>query len=374
MDDAEQIAAFVAAADELHLGRAAATLGLTGATVARRLRALESRLGLSLVDRRHRCRISLTQAGAALLPDARRMVAAAAQVGATAQAIREGRMGVVRVAVISEPDAEIDALAETLRDVDPGWSVDVRRLDRREAGRQMGVGGLEVVIGRHVAPVPTGPSLVDPRPCRLERMRGLRVGAGEPGWLAVAWRASWEGSPASWEGPPASWEGSPASWEGSPASADALSAPAGGARLPAIPASAGGPPLPVGSEHAREFVRAAMRLRQDDLDARFPRRAAQRRELEVRRAAVAAELELRRRERAELGAEAALARSQERSRAETIRRYREACDRGAVELHLAIDYWALEGPDRLYWATFGAEDPASRPESSDGSSNGCRDG
>jgi hypothetical protein len=106
--DIRHVTAFVAVADLLHVGRAAEALGVSRSTVSERLGALESVLGLVLVDRSHRRRIALTPEGHAMLPVARTAIAAREAMASAATDVREGRRGVVRVAVLCpHPGSEV---------------------------------------------------------------------------------------------------------------------------------------------------------------------------------------------------------------------------------------------------------------------------
>jgi DNA-binding transcriptional LysR family regulator len=71
--DLGQVRAFVAAADEMHFGRAAARLFLTQQGLSKRIRALEATLGEPLFERRHNL-VELTAAGRRFLPHARRLL------------------------------------------------------------------------------------------------------------------------------------------------------------------------------------------------------------------------------------------------------------------------------------------------------------
>ena len=67
---------FVAVAEEMHFGRAARRLFLTQQAVSTAVRKLERALGVRLFDRTTR-RVELTEAGAAVLPEAQALLAAA---------------------------------------------------------------------------------------------------------------------------------------------------------------------------------------------------------------------------------------------------------------------------------------------------------
>jgi DNA-binding transcriptional LysR family regulator len=91
---------FLAVAEELHFGRAARRLHITQPPLTQAIAQLEERLGVKLFERTKRS-VQLTAAGAALVPEARELLARAAALPAHARAAAHGEIGRLRLAFVS---------------------------------------------------------------------------------------------------------------------------------------------------------------------------------------------------------------------------------------------------------------------------------
>ena len=91
---------FLALAEELHFGRAALRLHMTQPPLTQAIAHLEVLLGLKLFDRTKRS-VQLTAAGAALVPEARDLLARALALPAYARASADGEAGRLRLAFVS---------------------------------------------------------------------------------------------------------------------------------------------------------------------------------------------------------------------------------------------------------------------------------
>ena len=97
--DIELLRSFVAAAEELHFARAAEHRHLDPSGISRQIRLLEQRIGVQLFDRTTR-HVSLTEAGASLLPAAREVVHAHDEFDARARIRASGQRGELRVGLM----------------------------------------------------------------------------------------------------------------------------------------------------------------------------------------------------------------------------------------------------------------------------------
>jgi DNA-binding transcriptional LysR family regulator len=97
---------FVALAEELHFGRAALRLHMTQPPLTQAIAGLEQALAERLFDRTKRS-VALTPAGAALLPEARELLARAQTLPELARAAAAGELGRLRLAFVSTVGYEL---------------------------------------------------------------------------------------------------------------------------------------------------------------------------------------------------------------------------------------------------------------------------
>ena len=95
-----QYEVFVAIAETLHFGQAAANLGVAQPALTQQLKHLETVFGGALLFDRNRRRVMLTEFGRALLPEARALLQQARRVEAVAEAARSGERGRIELAYV----------------------------------------------------------------------------------------------------------------------------------------------------------------------------------------------------------------------------------------------------------------------------------
>ena len=101
-----QLRYFAAVAEELHFGKAAQRLHMTQPPLSQAIQALEELLGAPLFERNRRG-VALTAAGAALLPEARRMLLQAQELPQLVQRAAAGEAGRLALAFVSSADYSV---------------------------------------------------------------------------------------------------------------------------------------------------------------------------------------------------------------------------------------------------------------------------
>lgn len=159
--DLHHITAFLAVAEELHFGRAAARLHMAQPPLSRTIQQLERRLGTTLFDRTTRT-VRLTPQGQALLEPARRIVESFAYAERAVAYAGRGEIG--RVAIgFAGPSSHslISALAQTVRRVQPGIELALSStLYGGEALSRLSQGDLDLAIVRYDSTSPAMQSRV----------------------------------------------------------------------------------------------------------------------------------------------------------------------------------------------------------------------
>ena len=121
-----QLRYFVAVAEENHFGRAAARLHMTQPPLSQAIQSLEAALGSSLFQRTKRS-VALTPAGAALLPEARRMLQQAAALPDLARRASSGESGLLTLSFVSTADYSVlPPLLREFRENHPQVHIELR--------------------------------------------------------------------------------------------------------------------------------------------------------------------------------------------------------------------------------------------------------
>lgn len=101
-----QLRYFIAVAEELHFGKAAARLHMTQPPLSQAIQGLEELLGTPLFARNRRA-VALTAAGESLLPEARRMLAQAGELPELVRRAAAGEAGRLSLAFVSSADYSV---------------------------------------------------------------------------------------------------------------------------------------------------------------------------------------------------------------------------------------------------------------------------
>lgn len=121
-----QLRYFVAVAEERHFGRAAVRLHMTQPPLSQAIQALEATLGTALFARTKRS-VALTPAGAALLPEARRLLQQAESLPDLVRRAASGESGLLSLSFVSTADYSVlPPLLREFRERYPAVQIDLR--------------------------------------------------------------------------------------------------------------------------------------------------------------------------------------------------------------------------------------------------------
>ncbi|MCY3950889.1 MAG: LysR substrate-binding domain-containing protein [Acidimicrobiaceae bacterium] len=142
---------FATVAEELHFGRAAQRLHMSQPPLSQQIRQLERELDTALFDRSTR-RVSLTDAGKFLYPEAVRLLAAADGVDRLMEQHRHGQTGTLRVGFVDSAAYEVmpRVLAEYRRRR-PQVEFELHTLSSDEQVQALRAGRIDLGIGRAAA-------------------------------------------------------------------------------------------------------------------------------------------------------------------------------------------------------------------------------
>lgn len=123
-----RLSCFIAVAEELHFGRAAERLHMTQPPLSRQIQQLEAELGVQLIDRTTRS-VTLTPAGVAFLPDARRILQLAENAALNVKRVPAGDLGTVVVGfTAASAHAVLPRLLEHTRAKLPDVKLELREM------------------------------------------------------------------------------------------------------------------------------------------------------------------------------------------------------------------------------------------------------
>lgn len=144
----DQLAGFIAVAEELHFGRAAERLSMTQPPLSRQIQKLEKTVGAELLERDNR-KVQLTHAGQAFLEEARRLMALADRAPVTARRIASGRSGLLRIGFTAASGFSIlGPLLEQIGVLLPDVDIDLHELVTGEQIKGLQTGELDLGLAR----------------------------------------------------------------------------------------------------------------------------------------------------------------------------------------------------------------------------------
>lgn len=139
---------FVVTAEELHFGRAAERLHMAQPPLSQQIQRLEAELGTKLFERSTRS-VTLTDAGAHLLPDARRLLADADALERRVGEHLSGESGVLRLGFVDSSSYEVmPRFLRSHRDRWPGVTYELRSMSSDEQALALAAGDIDIGIAR----------------------------------------------------------------------------------------------------------------------------------------------------------------------------------------------------------------------------------
>jgi DNA-binding transcriptional LysR family regulator len=143
LPDTRQLRYFVAVAEQLHFGRAAAALHISQPPLSRAIRGLEEQLGARLLSRSRR-RVELTAEGARLYEEAKKVLAQLERTALEVGAMAAGQSGRLRLGFVSLADyGVLPGLLKSFKSARPGVSLALREMLSPDQAAALSAGELD---------------------------------------------------------------------------------------------------------------------------------------------------------------------------------------------------------------------------------------
>jgi DNA-binding transcriptional LysR family regulator len=144
----DQLRGFVAVAEELHFGRAAARLNMTQPPLSRQIQKLEKAIRVQLFDRDNRG-VALTAAGTAFLADALKLLELADAAPSLARRISAGSAGAVRIGFTAASTfGLLGALLNEISAALPDVEIDLREMVTKDQTAALINGDIDLGLAR----------------------------------------------------------------------------------------------------------------------------------------------------------------------------------------------------------------------------------
>ncbi|WP_017588339.1 LysR family transcriptional regulator [Nocardiopsis ganjiahuensis] len=161
----DQARAFVAVAEELHFGRAAARLHMTQPPLSRQIQKLEKTLGVTLLLREPRG-VSLTAAGKAFRDECHQLLELADRAPRRAQLIASGQVGLIRLGYTAASGFSVlGAVLARIKEAVPGVAVELHEMVTSHQLEGLRNGAIDVGLARppfDLEDVDSAPLLTEP--------------------------------------------------------------------------------------------------------------------------------------------------------------------------------------------------------------------
>jgi DNA-binding transcriptional LysR family regulator len=152
MFELSQVRCFVAVAEELHFGRAAARLNMTQPPLSRQIQILERILGVKLLQRGNRL-VRLTPAGQSFLTEARLILKLTESAAVLARRVAEGKAGSVNIGFTAASSySYVPELVAVCRRQLPDVELILKEMVSGDQLKRLGAG--EIDIGLLRPPIP----------------------------------------------------------------------------------------------------------------------------------------------------------------------------------------------------------------------------